>query len=413
MLYGFVYKTVPKQYPEDKMALNDLLRKINVDRMDTRGLYYKDSDNFFSKKDIGRGDLKKINYQRIQIVIKLYFRGKQIKRTVVYKDITGLEAVKKAIITRNILKDEVEEKGVIKKNEFKTLDSLWQEYIEYKSTTLSSDNIYSMQTFYNKWISKKIGHMNVSKILSSDLQGIVKTILTTFKAQSKKEKKEGKQKELYKPRTAKTVQDIMRPLFNYAIDQNILQINPAIKIEIPKFDNTIDFELSEEERLKLFEEINKYEIMKYRGIMLFLYYGRRLNEALTLNWKNIYYEQNAYTVEAIYAKNRRHTEYPLAEALTRYLKEYGIKKSGFLFPGDTTQHVTESTFRRHWKKVTSRAGISNMRIHDTRHVLGNTMVNKGESLENIGKVLGHSSNAVTKRYSKTSLQTAGRLINDY
>lgn len=395
------------------MALNDLLKKINVDKMDTRGLYYKDSSNFFSKKEICRNDLTKINYQHIPIVIKLYFRGKQVKRTVVYENITGLEAVKKAVIARNILKNELEEKGVIQKNEFKSLDELWQEYIAHKSTTLSSDNIYSMQTFYNKWISKKIGHMNVSKILASDLQTIVKTILTTYKLQSKKEKKEGKQKELYKPRTAKTVQDIMRPLFNYAIDQNILQMNPAIKIEIPKFDNTIDFELSEEDRLKLFEEINKYEIMKYRGIMLFLYYGRRLNEALTLNWKNIFYEKNVYIVEAIYAKNRRRTVYPLAEALAKYLKEYGIKKSGFLFPGDTIQHVTESTFRRHWKKVTSRAGISNMRIHDTRHVLGNTMVNKGESLENIGKVLGHSSIAVTKRYSKTSLQTADRLLSDY
>ena len=54
-----------------------------------------------------------------------------------------------------------------------------------------------------------------------------------------------------------------------------------------------------------------------------------------------------------------------------------------------------------------------MRIHDTRHLLGNTLVNNGESLENIGKVLGHSSTAVTKRYAKTTLETADRLLNSY
>ncbi len=381
--------------------------------IDTRGLYFKDSDNIFSKKELNKNDLKKLNYQKISIVIKLYYRNKQVKRTATYQNITGLEAVKKAATKRNILKDEIEENGIIKKKRHVTLDTLWEEYIEYKSSKLSLDNIYSMNTFYHKWISKQLGHINVSKIRTTDFQSIVKTILTTPKYRKKKDKEEGKVEKFYSPRTAKTVKDIMRPLFNYAIDQNILQNNPAIKIEIPKFDNTVDFELSEEQRLRLFEEINKYEIMKYRGIMLFLYFGRRLNEALTMTWQNILFEQNIYVVDAIYAKNRRRTEYPISEALSRFFGEYGIQSRGFVFPGKKTEHITESTFRRHWKKVIKRAGIENMRIHDTRHVLGNTMVNRGESLENIGKVLGHSSVTVTRRYAKTSLQTADRLLKDY
>jgi site-specific recombinase XerD len=395
------------------MALNDLLKKITVNGIDTKGLYYKDSSNLFSKREIGRGDLNKINYQPITIVIKLYFRNKQIKKTIAYTNLTGLQAVKQATTERNILKAELEDKGVIVKKTFQSLNDLWEEYIEHKKTTLSPDNIYSMQTFYAKWIKKDIGDINISKIITSDLQAIVKKILTTPKKQSLKQKNEGKTKECYKPRTAKTVLDIMRPLFNYAIDQNIVQFNPAIKIEIPKFDNTVDFELSEEKRLKFFDEIQKYEILKYRGIMLFLYYGRRLNEALTLKWNSIYFDQNIYVVEAVCAKNRRRTEYPMPKVIADFLKEYGIKKDGFIFPGETTEHVTESTFRRHWKQVTQRAGIDSMRIHDTRHALGNTFINRGESLENIGKVLGHSSIAVTKRYAKTNLQTANRLLSDY
>lgn len=379
------------------MALNDSLKKIFVDRMDTKGLYYKDTFNLFTKKKVERGDLTQINYKQINIVIKLYFRNKQIKKTMVYDKITGLEAVKQAIKDRNAFQDELKDSGVIVKKAFKSLSDLWDDYIEHKNVTLSSDNIYTMQKFYDKWILKRIGSMNITRIMTSDLQLIIKDIL-----------RDGK-----KPRTAKTVQDIMRPLFNYAIDLNLLQINPAVKLEIPKFDNTIDFELSEEQRLKLFEEIQKYEISKYRGIMLFLYYGRRLNEALTLNWQSIHLDRNIYVIEAIYAKNTRRTEYPLPQAVAEFLKEYGVKKNGFMFPGETVKHVTESTFRRHWKEVIKRAEIDEMRIHDTRHALGNTFVNRGESLENIGKVLGHSSIAVTRRYAKTSLKTADRLLSDY
>lgn len=54
-----------------------------------------------------------------------------------------------------------------------------------------------------------------------------------------------------------------------------------------------------------------------------------------------------------------------------------------------------------------------MRIHDTRHLLGNTMVNKGFTLEAVGKSLGHSSPQVTKRYAKTSLNTASDVLNGY
>ncbi|MEA3452343.1 MAG: tyrosine-type recombinase/integrase, partial [Bacteroidota bacterium] len=120
-----------------------------------------------------------------------------------------------------------------------------------------------------------------------------------------------------------------------------------------------------------------------------------------------------YTIEDTYSKIRRRQEYPLLKPLQDFLEECSSGKTGYIFKGEKTEHVTKNTFRHHWEKVIRNAGIENMRIHDTRHLLGNTLVNKGESLENIGKVLGHSSVAVTKRYAKTSLETADRLLNSY
>ena len=184
-------------------------------------------------------------------------------------------------------------------------------------------------------------------------------------------------------------------------------------LNIPSFDNTVDFKLTDEKRIKLYEEIQKYEIPKYKGIMLFLYFGRRLNEVLTLQWQNIDFDHKTYIIEDKYSKIRRRQEYPLLKPLEEFLNEYGIHNAGYVFAGETTLHVTDNTFRKHWKTVTKKAGIEKMRIHDTRHLLGNTLVNRGESLENIGKVLGHSSVAITKRYAKTNLETADKLLNDY
>lgn len=379
------------------MALQDQLIKISFDNLDTKGLYFKDILNIFNKKEISKNDIKKIDYEDIYIVLKFYFRNKQIKKTLRFSNVTGLQAVKKAMAKRVEMKDELEEKGIIQKKVFKSLNTFWNDYMNFKSESLSEKNIYTTKKSYDKWIKKQIGDMEVSKILTSDIQEIVNNIL----------------RQGLKPRTAQTIKQILRPMFNHAIDMNIINNNPAIKVNIPSFDNTVDFQLSDEKRIKLYEEINKYEPLKYRGIMLFLYFGRRLNEALTMQWQNINFEQKTYVIEDRYSKIRRRQEYPLLKPLEDFLSEYGVDKRGFIFIGKTTNHVTSNTFRRHWHAVIKNAGIENMRIHDTRHVLGNTFVNRGESLENIGKVLGHSSVAVTKRYAKTNLETADRLLNDY
>jgi len=248
------------------MALQDQLIKINLDNLDTKGLYFKDTCNIFEKKEINKNDLKKIDNDNIDIVLKFYFRNKQIKKTLNFNKITGLQAVKNAAAKRNELKDELQETGIIKKKNIQSLNELWTDYIEFKSKTLSEKNLYTTQKSYDKWIKKQIGNIAVKKITTSDIQNIVNTIL----------------RKGLKPRTAQTVKQILRPLFNYAIDIGVADTNPAIKVNLPSFDNTVDFQLSDEKRTRLYEEINNYEPLKYRGIMLFLY----LHSSKLLSLKN-------------------------------------------------------------------------------------------------------------------------------
>ncbi len=269
--------------------------------------------------------------------------------------------------------------------------------MEFKSESLSKENIYTSTKSYDKWIKPNIGNFNVKKITTSDIQDIVNMIL----------------RQGLKPRTAQTIKQILRPLLSYSIDIGVSDVNPALKVNIPSFDNTVDFQLSDEKRKRLYEERLKYEISNYRGIMLFIYFGRRLKEVLTLQWQSVNFDKKPYVIEDVYSKIRRRQEYPLLKPLEDFLVELGTSSRGQIFPGEKTPFVPASTFRRHWNKVLKNAKIGKMRIHDTRHLLGNTMADRGESLENIGKVLGHSSVAVTKRYAKTSLETADRLLNNY
>ena len=380
------------------MGINDFLRKINIKNLDCKGIYFKDTFNIFeNKKELDKDDLKKLDHKNLNIVLKFYFQKKIIIKTLKYHKITGLEAIKKASAKRNELKEELENTGVLARASFQSLDELKEKYFISKAKSLSEKNIYTQNKTYDKWIKNKIGTIEVNAITPDNIQEIINQMLNQGKA----------------PRTAQTIVQILRPIFNYAIGLEICEKNPVIKVNLPQFDNTIDFQLSDLKRKKLYQEILDYEPLKYRGIMLFLYFGRRQNEVLTLRWQNINFEQKTYMIEDIYSKSRRKQEYPLLKPLEDFLYKFGIHKSGYIFYGEITPHVTKNTFRHHWKKVCDNSNIEKMRIHDTRHLLGNTMVNKGQSLEAIGKVLGHSSTQVTKRYAKTNLNTATSVLNSY
>ena len=62
------------------MALQDQLKKITITGKDCKGIYFKDTDNIFSKKELEKKDIKAFDYKHISIVLKFYFRRKTIKK---------------------------------------------------------------------------------------------------------------------------------------------------------------------------------------------------------------------------------------------------------------------------------------------------------------------------------------------
>ena len=55
--------------------------------------------------------------------------------------------------------------------------------------------------------------------------------------------------------------------------------------------------------------------------------------------------------------------------------------------------------KRAWAKVTERAGLAGLRMHDLRHSVASWAVGRGVSLPIIAKLLGHANTATTQRYA--------------
>ena len=55
----------------------------------------------------------------------------------------------------------------------------------------------------------------------------------------------------------------------------------------------------------------------YRGLFLFALYGRRWNEIRTLQWSDINFKQNTYTIRAENNKINENQTYELPEPITQ------------------------------------------------------------------------------------------------
>ena len=60
-------------------------------------------------------------------------------------------------------------------------------------------------------------------------------------------------------------------------------------------------------------------------------------------------------------------------------------------------HLTD--LQHPWRRIRSRAGLDDVRIHDLRHSFASHALALGEGLSMIGKLLGHTQVQTTARYA--------------
>jgi site-specific recombinase XerD len=66
-------------------------------------------------------------------------------------------------------------------------------------------------------------------------------------------------------------------------------------------------------------------------------------------------------------------------------------------------HYTEAQIN--WDTARKEAGLGDVRVHDLRHTAASHLVNAGQSLYVVSKVLGHAQQSTTQRYAHLSQDT--------
>lgn len=200
----------------------------------------------------------------------------------------------------------------------------------------------------------------------------------------------------------------IKSFFNYSVENEELEVNPAASIRSPKIPEKEPVYLTEDECIRLLETLARKAKpqVKERDMaiaVLLLHTGLRVSELTNLKLSNVDLERSQIKITRKGAKEQYlHLNGEAASVLVNYLHSRPQGQNGRFFVGTKGQNMSRTyvygTVRRYLKL----AGINKGKQgpHLLRHTFCTRLHQKGASPFVIKELAGHKSLNTTMRYIK-------------
>jgi integrase/recombinase XerD len=208
-------------------------------------------------------------------------------------------------------------------------------------------------------------------------------------------------------------------LFNFAVEQGYLKVNPIARLQRRKpnvergehFSDRVIRYLSPEQITGLYNAVDRQSRMKALVYLLHRS-GARIAEILALNLDDLNLEERKFQVVGKGNKIRWcfYSE-DAATALEKYLKYSRREASPALFTArkPVTEAVTRLSYRtahRDWTNlIESDPQLQGIRMHDLRHTFATERVGL-MGIEELRALMGHTNIQTTLRYQKVTSERA-------
>jgi integrase len=412
-IYSFVYSP-KKAAKKTGRRLEMTIKWTKVE--DVKGLRYKEHQTRLYKK---RKDRYFTAYYKLNGKDKSESFGWESDGWTVEKAVAILQELKQNRKTgegpqslaekRERAKKQKEEKETkTKEDESKiiTFSQMFETYyttVKNQKTEKRQRNIISI---YENWLKEKIGNMPLDTIIADDLQSIADNALQLKR----------------KPATVHYIISLAKTVLDFAIDRELYKKdNIARKVKIPKYDGNRTRFLSIEEAQKLLNILKERDKQVHNMTLFSMYTGARRGEIFSLCWEHINFDTKFMTFFDTKNKKTRHVPLlPEVEEMLKDLKKPGDR--GFVFKtkdGKKFENLPHIFFIM-VEKVGLNDGITDPRqrvvFHTLRHSYASWLVMHGADLFAVKELMGHSSTAMTERYSHLSpehLKKTASLLNKY
>lgn len=196
----------------------------------------------------------------------------------------------------------------------------------------------------------------------------------------------------------------LKVFFNFLVAEEILDANPAKRIEKLKGDQRIPAPFTPEEVQALFEACGSGFAGARDRTMLALLFdtGMRLGEVMGLGVEDL--DLGLMQIR-VFGKGRKERLLPFSPPVRRVLLKYITLREGFttresaLWLNDEGIPLATWAFVSQFRRIAKRAKIVGAHIHKTRHTFAHIYLQQGGSPAMLQRLLGHTSPAMTARYS--------------
>lgn len=223
--------------------------------------------------------------------------------------------------------------------------------------------------------------------------------------------------------SASTVQRCVHLLsasLSAAVDAELLDVNVAYKLKLPKGAQAVERYLTTEEYEAVRAELPEHEALIADALVGT---GLRWGELAGLHRPRLDLKRRKLRVVEVwdtktglvkaYPKGRRLRDVPVESWLARRLAKIeppdaatcglphaqGKCCGPLVFTAPEGGVLDDSNFRRVWNRACKRAGVGHVRIHDLRHTYASWLLQDGVKLEEVGELLGHVSLETTRKYA--------------
>jgi len=248
---------------------------------------------------------------------------------------------------------------------------------------------------YRIWIKPVIGSKPIRKLTPMDCERVKKV------CQDKKKS----------PRTIEYVLGVIRQIWNLARREGIVQGDaPTRTVRKPRKDNRRMRFLTHEEAETLLLNLKNKSKQLHDITLLSLHTGMRAGEIFSLTWADLDFERNTILIRDPKASKTR-SAFMTDEVREMLSSLEEGEKSDYIF--NDKRHKGQireisHVFREIVNDLKLNKGITDPRqkvvFHTCRHTFGSWLAQRGTSPFVIRELMGHSSLAMTERYSHLSEQ---------
>ena len=203
------------------------------------------------------------------------------------------------------------------------------------------------------------------------------------------------------PYQANRAASMLSKLFNLAEDWGLRQAgsNPARRIKKFREEEKKRY-LSDDEQMRLGEvlaealEEGTESVYAVSAILLLLFTGCRLSEILTLRWDYV----TSHHLELPDSKTGRR-RIPLPREAYDILMELPREAGNpYVILGDV-DGAPLVNLQKPWRRIRSKAGLEDVRIHDLRHTYASVAMKDGIDPFTLKEIMGHKNLTTTLRYA--------------